>query len=1139
MTYRPALICLFAFATFLASTTRIHAAPIEVADLASSSAWTVSVDGGGSQTVTVPGNTRMSDNAVFRRSITIPASAANNVVKVLFGGVNYGCDVYLGTTLIASHKNLMLPFEADLTGKVTAGSSYTLEVRAYSSAHYANKIPQGCYWASLAYGITRYVKLAVYPQVYVKDVYIRPSVKADRLDIDIWVHNASAQSKTLTAGVSLASWNNDPWVYPAIAPAGATIPANTVSKISMSTRWGLGPQSYWWPNIPFKEAYAARLHNLLLSVKEGATTLDTVIQRFGFVEHAEGPYYYMVNGVRIGCQPSDGTPEAQYGADAYSNASCFSTSAGCKESWKRYMRLGVTTNRTHSSIPTENLMNSADEAGFMLVPESGIRGFEQSGVWDSATYTDDVREMALTCRDHPSIVRYSIDNEFNYGDYGTSERMLADAAWEVDSTRPLVIESNGQPGRVNGLRGHAYYMCHYAPYRTWPVRVVLAGMGEYAYDIGGRITDPAYAGNGDLMREADLGKEMRKRDVSYFAIWDFYVYWRNFLSEGSTSLAADKVTFMKRALDPYLAADSAIDDLNLPYTANWPTTIPSYTAGSSIKRTVWVFNGGLSGNRMGLFWDARWDSPAGAVAAAGAIDTMTIEPGFYSRRPVTFNAPATGATADTVSVQNGGSVVFKDDRVYFNVGTRKLYFIMKSVLYPPVKRFGLNADSITVGGADPATRTVSVAWADAGLPVLAVSGKPAWITTQVSGQGAAQTIGVAFAAGTLTSGIYRGMVTVTAAGFLADSFLVMATVDGAARAARLTIVPSRGAALAGGTAKFAVQAFDQFNKPIAATIDWSAASGGTMDAAGAFTSNGTAGVFQISATVHGDTAVHSHALVEVAAGKPVPTGWLTELLALTDPSNSPYILFPTMAEQIESMFTNPDNPPPCNKQTLPTVSPITGNPYVLTWNAMTDTSGTWVEAGKDYFIAYWAVTLLNPTSRKIKLVTRHDEALSVWLNGAKIIDAPGIAATDATSAAFALDAGANNFVFRLMERSGPNVFAARITDEAGAAVPDLRYLLESCGQTPVAVPFAGEPKSSAARAPGLQIHHNRLAISISGSSYAVCVMTPRGTILRTCRGIGPAAREYDLSGLGAGMYIVSAEIGKQRFIKTIIISHAR
>jgi beta-galactosidase/beta-glucuronidase len=267
------------------------AAPVETIDLASSSAWTVSIDGGGSQTVAVPGNTRMSDNAVFRRGITIPASAAGNVVKVLFGAVDYGCDVYLGTTLITSHKNLMIPFEADLTGKVTAGGSYTLEVRAYSRSHYGNQIPNGCWWASLATGINRYVKLVVLPQIYVKDVYIQPSVTHDRLDFDVWVHNASAQAKTLTVNGSLAAWGASTWTYPSIPAASATIAANGIAKVRMSAPWDLGPQSYWWPNIPFQETYTAVLHNLLLSVKEGAATLDTIIKRFGFAEWGEGPYY--------------------------------------------------------------------------------------------------------------------------------------------------------------------------------------------------------------------------------------------------------------------------------------------------------------------------------------------------------------------------------------------------------------------------------------------------------------------------------------------------------------------------------------------------------------------------------------------------------------------------------------------------------------------------------------------------------------------------------------------------------------------------------------------------------------------------------------------------------------------------------
>jgi hypothetical protein len=679
-------------------------------------------------------------------------------------------------------------------------------------------------------------------------------------------------------------------------------------------------------------------------------------------------------------------------------------------------------------------------------------------------------------------------------------------------------------------------MAHYTDYTTWPKKMLIIGEGEYAFDNGGRINPPGFCGNGNLMEEADIGKDMRKHGLAYFAIWDFYVYWRTFLTETSTSLAADKLKFMKNALDPYMAADSLIDKQNLCYSVNWPATVPAYAAGETIKRSVWVFNGGLSGNRMGLFWDARWDSPTGSVAAAGAIDTMTIEPGFNTVRPVSFVAPAAGVTADTIAVQNGGTVKYKEDRVYFTIAARKLYFIMKSVLYPPAKRFGLNADSIAVGGSDPASCSVSVAWADAGLPALTASGKPAWITTQVSGQGAAQAIGVTLSASALTSGIYRGAVTVAAAGFAPVSLTVIATVDGPARPARLAIAPCHTAAVPGGTTKFSAQAFDQFGRPIAAAIDWSAASGGAIDSAGVFTSNSATGVFQISAMVHGDTAVHAHAQVEVAAGKPVPAGWLTELLSLTDPSNSLYILFPSMANKIETTFTNPDNPPPCAKQALPTISPINGNPYVLTWNAMTDTSGTWAEAGKDYFIAYWAVTLLNPTSRKIKLVTRHDEGLSVWLNGAKIIDAPGIAATDATSAAFTLDAGASNLVFRLSDRGGANVFAARITDEAGNPVPDLRYLLYTCDPSAVG---AGFPRLSTGAAPDfctMRIIRNRLVLAIAASSaFEARIITPQGKIVRTWRGKGPGMQQCAIGELGKGLFVVKVLAERNQYARKVII----
>ena len=59
--------------------------------------------------------------------------------------------------------------------------------------------------------------------------------------------------------------------------------------------------------------------------------------------------------------------------DAYAAPqSYFATSP--RDVWQRYMRVGITSNRIHQSTPTEDLMLAADEAGFLLKPESPVRG---------------------------------------------------------------------------------------------------------------------------------------------------------------------------------------------------------------------------------------------------------------------------------------------------------------------------------------------------------------------------------------------------------------------------------------------------------------------------------------------------------------------------------------------------------------------------------------------------------------------------------------------------------------------------------------------------------------------------------------------------------------------------------------------
>ena len=712
-------------------------------DLASDTAWTISVADGPVRPIVVPGGSwtpdqqppqaaqtappagglprgraweLLPDHVVYQRSIAIPNGGPDRVIKILFGGVNHGAEVYINDKLVTTHVGPQMPFEADITDQVTAGNTYTLKVKVYSTAHYGRA--GGVPWYARGQGIVRYIKLAVYPQVYVKDVFVRSSVTNRQLAYDVWIHNAGTSSRSVALEAGLASWNKRAWTYPALPAKPVVLPPKVVTKVTVGpVAWELGQASYWWPNIPFREDYAAQLHNVNLTVKQGTTALDSLTQRFGFVEYGEGPYYYTINGVRIGVQAaaSDTEPATGFARDpAFLPPTGPKT--GCPETWRRYLRLGINTLRTHQTTPSDYMMQAADEVGFMIIPETPIRGSDNSNTAFGPVYMPQAeRELAQVSRNHPSVCRYSLYNEADGrvtgggafieppgpdGKAAPELTMLIDAIREVDDSRPLVVECDQHApyGRIDGANGgHAYAMLHYQNYRDWPQKQTILGLGEYAFQewppsYCALISTFAGGSNAALARTGDLGLDMRMRDIPYFSILTVSGFWGNFLEgrtgrrdrkDGVDGWGSEEITFIQHALDPYVVVDRAFHakDNNLCYSKGWPLTPPWYTGRQTISREVEVFNGGVLGDRMSVLWEARWDSPAGRIAASGALEPFRVEPGFHVTKTISFPVPASDASAKSVAAPAGGRIVYTEDRLFFNVDERKLYFILKSVLF--------------------------------------------------------------------------------------------------------------------------------------------------------------------------------------------------------------------------------------------------------------------------------------------------------------------------------------------------------------------------------------------------------------------------------------------------------------------------
>jgi hypothetical protein len=679
---------------------------LQTIDLASDTAWTISLDGKPSRPIKVPGGGWNSDQqspridrgidvqqyVVYVRQITLPNFNNGDDIKIMFGAVNFGAEIYINDIKIMEHNGAMTPFEADLTNYVSPGQTVTLKVKAFHSRYYNGTIPLGFDYVSdaihdlpgdrlldkFAYGITKYIKLSVLSPVYINDIFVKTSVTNNSLTFDVSICNSTNVQKTLNISGTLSSWNNDSWQYPTLPNTNVTVDAGQTKTVTIGPiNWGLGKESYWWPNIPFKEDYIAKLHLLSIVLKENNTVYDSQSLRFGFRE-TEGPNYYMINGVRVNLI-GDGTPESGMSEyDCYSTSPAFlpptGPNTGCPETWKRYMRLGINANRTHQSTPTEYMMNAADEVGFMLITESAIRGSAFNQYW-SPYFAQAEKELARVCRNHSSVIIYSLSNEWG------SDSRLIDAIYPEDNTRPYIFETyTSGSAKINGTTGgHAFNMMHYSDYPK--PATIISGMGEFAWSTDG------------IAEFSNTGKNMRLNNLSYFAPWDWINFWPNFLQgmdhsshawtqnnhadriDGVDGWGSPAINQVEQSFSPYLVMDQDFEKINKT-SLNWPSVIPKIRSGDQVSRTIEIFNDGLSGNLLTVNWEARWDSPTGALIEQGSFNNVQIEPGFHATRMITFTPPApdTGSRKCYLILNSykDGTEVYKETRINFNITTDEI-----------------------------------------------------------------------------------------------------------------------------------------------------------------------------------------------------------------------------------------------------------------------------------------------------------------------------------------------------------------------------------------------------------------------------------------------------------------------------------
>jgi hypothetical protein len=685
--------------------------------------WTFTPSGAAATTIDVPGGGWLAQgfktsSARYERTVTVPDLGHAQATYLEFGAVNHEATLSVDGTKVSTNTTSFTPSVFDVTAAVKPGGSHKLTVDvkgrdALKASSGKKLVPDAAGWSgNIPQGIFRSAALRAVPALHVLDALVRTDVAADKISIDVWVKNGGTAAASGTVTVALSSWSCDSVTYPTLpsTPVSA-VPAGGTVKVTVGpVAWGLGPSSYWWPNVPYQKGYRTKLHNALVTVTPdtaggGAAAAHSMPFRFGFRQIKQNGPYYELNGVRVNFRGDniqganyDSIKNAKGASDAYDLFPGFLPPSTGNPGWPQavdnYQRLNYNVNRIHQEPAAPYMLDVADEMGFMIIDETAIRGSnnDQDFAEGVANMTSHLDALVRRDRNHPAVIRWSQNNEPENDSTNSLsfQQKLLQTVTAADDTRPVSSDSLGSnAASMNGYPTAANFsvMEHYS-----------SGFGTYTDKVSTTTARPF--GVGEFIWGADNTKKglmwfatstmtLRQKDASDIRPYTLLSGWASFvpgvkktmmsIEQGGQPLFGEDnlpdpwsnpiITRIQRAFNPVLVADIAYWDANKlsDDQGTWPVSVESVSLGAKLTRKLVVFNDTFSGTAVDVSWEMHAGTADGAIADQGTTK-LDIPLGSRTNTSITVTAPSSGTSAVLVlQSSKNGETIFRDDAEKFSL----------------------------------------------------------------------------------------------------------------------------------------------------------------------------------------------------------------------------------------------------------------------------------------------------------------------------------------------------------------------------------------------------------------------------------------------------------------------------------------
>lgn len=313
--------------------------------------------------------------------------------------------IYINGKLIDRHFGSYTPFEMDITTALKTGENQ-LAIFVYDQSAavdgdrvynqvattYLSNYTRAKGMMNLPGGIHDVPVLKVREKNYVDDVFVKTSTRKKELEIEYKIAGENISLPGTKLSFEIYKWPNGEKVdvnIPSVSPL------NSSEIQSIKIKWA--QPDLWSPDHP-------NLYVLRTILKQGRTE-DVTDTRFGFREFWIKGKSFMLNGFPIRLRGESHYRPMHDGVAFH------------REVFKMNKELfGVNAFRIHATMPPNNIMLAADEAGILLIDQSAIWSvngnfYLKGGDLFLKNVKEEFAEWIKRDRNNPSVVIWDLENE--------------------------------------------------------------------------------------------------------------------------------------------------------------------------------------------------------------------------------------------------------------------------------------------------------------------------------------------------------------------------------------------------------------------------------------------------------------------------------------------------------------------------------------------------------------------------------------------------------------------------------------------------------------------------------------------------------------------------------------------------------